>query len=327
MTNNNLTKVLNLEADLGNSLFIHVSVDDYPLADFVLQQLKIKFEGHHRQYFNADRFFNFSIIEDIVSNISLFNQPNYIQVSFKTKPNIEQQEQLIKLQDKLDNNNFLVIICDKLNKTDQNTKWFKVIVSKATYLGISNFDTEFLISYFLKQRGLNITREAIYTLINQNQGNLSALLNEANKLTLAISEGQTIDVNEYNIYQLSTSYLSGDLVKSIKILDNLYQDSSDAILIMWIIQEDVKRLLKIKSKLKTVSNIAQVMREMRLWGESVDKLPLAEKRLNYSKLVEAYEDLAQLDMSVKGVLNMDIKLLLIKIVKIMCSTTSDVRLS
>jgi DNA polymerase-3 subunit delta len=328
MTNNNLSKALNFEASMGNSVLIHSNADDYPLADFVLQQLKKKLDNYHKQYFTADRFFNLSVIEDLINNISLFDQPNYIQINFKTKPGIEQQKQLIRLQDKLDRQNFLVIICDKLNKTDQNAKWFKEVANKAIALGISSFDAEFLISHLLGQHMLKLSREAIQTLINQNQGNLSQLLNEANKLTMSISQGQTIGVNEiaqlttdnaqYNIYQLSTSYLSGNLAKRIKILDNLYQDTSDAILIMWVLQEDVKRLLKIKSKLKATPNIHQVMQEMRLWGESIDKLPLAEKRLKYSTLIKIYDDLAQLDMSVKGVLDLDVKLLLTKVIKTIC---------
>lgn len=336
MINNNLTKVLTFETGMVHGILIHANTDDYPLADFVLQQLKTRLDNYHKQYFTADRFFNFSGVEDLINNISLFDQPNYIQVNFKTKPNAEQQKQLIALLDKLDEHNFLVIICDKLNKTDQNTKWFKEVANKSITLGISSFDAEFLISHLLGQHKLKINREAIQTLINQNEGNLSQLLNEANKLTLAVPNGQTIGVNEiaalttdnaqYNIYQLSTSYLSGNLAKSIKILDNLYQDSSDAILIMWVLQEDIKRLLKIKNKLKTIPNIRQVMQEMRLWGESVDKLPLAEKRLNYRTLIEIYETLAQLDMSIKGVLHLDIKLLLTVVIKGMCGASS-VRIS
>ncbi|HLX54091.1 MAG TPA: hypothetical protein VKR58_09115, partial [Aquella sp.] len=68
-------------------------------------------------------------------------------------------------------------------------------------------------------------------------------------------------------------------------------------------------------------NIRQVMQEMRLWGESVDKLPLAEKRLKYNILIKIYDDLAQLDMSVKGVLELDVKLLLTTVVKSMCGVS------
>ncbi|MCC2625841.1 MAG: holA [Burkholderiales bacterium] len=326
--NNSLAKILNPETTLGSALFIHVSADDYPLADFALQQLKNRFDNYHKQYFTVDKSFNSAVIEDTINNVSLFDQPNYIQISFKTKPNAAWQKQLIELMAKLNNNNFLVIVCDKLNKTDQNTKWFTEIANIATTLGISNVDAEFLISYILNDHNLEITQDALHTLITQNQGNFSQLLNEADKLTLAIPEGHTIDVREitklttdnaqYNIYQLSAGYLSGNLAKSIKVLDNLYQDSSDAILIMWMLQEDVKRLLKIKSKLKTIPNINQVIKEMYIWGESAANLPLAHKRLDYNTLVDIYQDLAQLDMSIKGVMDLDVRLLLVKVIKKMC---------
>lgn len=328
MINNNLSRILTQNINSVNLFLIHANIDDYPLADFVLQELKNKAKNYHKQYFAAERSFNFFIIEDILKNASLFDQPNYIQINFKTKPNVEQQTQLGKIINKLNEQNLVVITCDKLTKSEQNSSWVKAAASNGIVLGINNSDTESLISYMLKQRNLSITGEAIHTLINQNQGNLTELLNDTNKLILAVPHGHIIGVNEiaqlttdnaqYNIYQLSTSYLAGDLDKSIKILDNLYQESSDAILIMWVLQEDIKRLLKIKNKLKTNTNIRQVMQEMRLWGESVDKLPIAQKRLSYQTLIEIYQFLAQLDMSIKGVLNLDIRLLLIIIIKRIC---------
>jgi DNA polymerase III subunit delta len=328
MTNSNLNKLLSQDIKSVKLLLIHCNSDDYPLADFVLQQVKNKIKEYHKQYFVAERYFDFNVIEDILKNVSLFDQPNYIQINFKTKPNIEQQKQLLKLMDKLNEQNLLVIVCDKLNKTEQNSNWFKTVAANSIALGISNYDAEFLISHLLKQHNLSITAEAIHTLINQSTGNLTELLNDANKLILAVPHGHIIGVSEitqlttdnaqYNIYQLSTSYLSGNLSKSMKILDNLYQESGDAILIMWVLQEDIKRLLKIKSKLKAGINIRQAIAEMRLWGESVDKLPQAEKRLNYKMLVDTYQYLAQLDMSIKGVLALDIRLLLITIIKRMC---------
>ncbi|MCC2645860.1 MAG: holA [Burkholderiales bacterium] len=328
MLNNNLNKILSFGPGMGNLFFIHVSADDYPLADFVLEQFKTKLNNHYNQYFTADRFFNFSVVEDIINDSSLLDQPNYIQVNFKTKPNAEQQKQLINLQSRLNGQNFLIIICDKLNKTDQNSPWFREFARQAVITGVNTSDAEFLISHLFSSHKLTITHLALQNLINQNQGNLSQLFNEANKLVLAVPKGHLIDVNEiknfttdnaqYNIYQLSGKYLAGDLAKSIKILDNLYQEPGDAILIMWVLQEDVKRLLKIKSKMKTVPNIHHIIREMRLWGESVNQLPLAEKRLSYSSLIEIYDDLANLDMAIKGVLDINVKLLLIKIISRLC---------
>lgn len=326
MANSNLTKLLTEGIKSSQLLLIHTNNDDYPLADFILQQIKP--DGYHKQYFTAERNFDFSVIEDILKTVSLFEQSNYIQINFKTKPNIEQQKQIIKLITNLNETNILVILCDKLTKTEQNSSWFKAVASNGITLGVNNLDAEILISYLFKKHNLSITGDAIHTLINQNQGNMAQLLNEASKLILAIPHGSIIGANEvaqltsdnaqYNIYQLSSSYLAGDLAKSIKILDNLYQESGDAILIMWVLQEDIKRLLKIKSKLKTGANIGQVMQQMRLWGESINKLPIANKRLSYKSLIEIYQLLARLDMSIKGVLNLDIRLLLTNIIKHIC---------
>lgn len=332
MKNNNLTSLLTAGQNPGNLLLLHATADDFPLADFVIQQLKPKFAQHHKQYFSIDRYFDFSVLEDILNSPSLFTEPNYIQLSFKTKPNVEQQKQLIKLTQQLDGSNSLIILCDKLTKTEQNSTWAQSLNRKGTIIGLSSYDAKPLLQYLFDQYQITITDDALEALVSQNQGNFSQLFSEANKLTLTFKDKPSIGITEitelisdnsqFNIYQLSASYLSGNLLQSIKILNNLYQESGDAILIAWIMQEDVKRLLKIKSKLRTSNNIRQIMQEMRLWGETIDKLPIAEKRLNYKCLLNIYDHIAKLDMAIKGVIRKDIKLLLTDLIMMFCNGKS-----
>lgn len=322
-----LSTLLNQDIEPENKpLLIHASSDNYPLVDFVLHQLRAKISHYHKQYFTAERFFDFATIEAMSNNASLFEQPNYIQINFKTKPDSKQGKGLLKLLGTLQPQDFLVIVCDKLNKTDQNTSWFSAFADRVLFL--SNVDAEFLVSYRLGQYNLQSTNEAMVQLIKQNQGNLASLLNEAHLLSIAATPGDIIDITtvakltnnnaQHNIYQLSTAYLSGNLAESIRILDNLYHENSDAILIMWVLLEDTKRLLKIKSKLKTGASMRQIIQEMGLWGASVNELPKALKRLNYKTLIEIYELLAQLDMAIKGVLNLAPRLLLVTIITRMC---------
>lgn len=325
---NLLTSLLNPSANLGRAVILHSSADYIPLSDIVNNSIAHKFNASHTLTFNADRFFDFAQITDVTSNGSLFDEHTFIRLNFGGKPNASQQKSLIQVLEQLDKNTFLLISCDKLTKTEQKSAWVKTVMTCGLILEIAESQVVTIVQDMFKWQNVTIAHDALNLLINQNQGNIAQLVQETKLLLLAIPNGQTVDINkiqelttdnaQYNIYQLSKSYLSGNLDNSIKILNNLYQAPEDAILIAWVIHEDVKRLLKIKSKLRSQNNIQSIIRELGLWGESVQMLPVAEKRLSYNRLLSLYNDLATLDMSIKGVKGNDVGLHLTQIVKSFC---------
>lgn len=326
---NQLTSLITT-SHIGNIVLLHYTIEYDSLADIVSSSILSSQPPAHKISFTADRFFDCEQITEATSSGSLFDEYTIIRLNFATKPNTLQQKSLIPILKSLDKNTFLLICCDKLTKTEQKSEWAKFITQNGIMLEISENQIVPIIKDLFNWQDLSITTDALNALINQNQGNISQLVQETKLLILSVTDNKTIDINkiqeitttnaQYNIYQLSKSYLSGDLKESIKILDNLYQAPEDAILISWVIHEDIKRLLKIKNKLRTQNNIQNIIRELGLWGESVAKLPIAEKRLSYNQLIKIYHQLAELDMSIKGVKNHDLYLMLQQIIITLCNT-------
>ena len=324
-----LKSILQPNANLGQLGLIHSSSDEYPLARFAVEQIKTNFATYERHSFFIEKSFDFSVIKSIIINGSLFNPNNYIELNFKSKPLVEQQNSLIEIFNLIDNNTFILISCDKLTQRELGTEFAKHINKKGFSLEVTENSAKIVVEFMLRQSGLQISNQALAILLDQNQANLSQLIQEINKLTLAIPHGTVIGVTEielltsdnakYNIYQLSNSYLAGDLASSIKILDSLFQNIEDAILINWIIVDDLKKLLKIKNQLRVTNNIRQAIKDLRLWGTTLDKLPLAEIRLSYKDIIELYQQSAKIDRVIKGVEAGDIKLILTKVITKICT--------
>jgi DNA polymerase III subunit delta len=325
----NLNSILQPNANLGNLGLIHSSSNEYPLARFVGGQVKTIFANYERHYFYIEKTFDFNEVKSIIINGSLFNPNNYIELNFKTKPLTEQQNSLIEIFNLIDNNTFILISCDKLTPKESSAEFVKLINKNGFCLELTETSAKPVVEFMLHQSGLQISKQALDILLDQNQANLAQLMQEINKLILAIPHGTVIGITEielltsdnakYNIYQLSNSYLAGDLAGSIKILDSLFQNIEDAILINWMIVDDLKKLLKIKNQLRSTKNIQQAIRELRLWGTTLDKLPLANKRLNYKDIVELYQYSAKIDLIIKGVEAGDIKLILTHIITKICT--------
>ncbi|MCE2705544.1 MAG: DNA polymerase III subunit delta [Proteobacteria bacterium] len=326
-----LNEFLKLESNnTPKLLLINASEECTPLIIYALDNLKNKFGGASNIIkFNVDRFFNFQEIKQILNSKSLFDENNYIELNYKTKPTLEHQAILNDIYPMLSSQNTLVITTEKLNKRDLSSKWVNSLSQYGIILNLdeSNFTT--LINHALSPYEITLEKDALQLLLEQNQANANQIIQELTKLTLSCPKGSKLNIedikthttnnSQFNIYKLSNAYLSGNLLQCLKILDNIYQAAEDAILIHWMLNEDLKKLIKIKAKLKVNNNVAQVIREIGVWGDAVNLLPIAQSRLSYNDLILIFELNSQLEFIIKGVKTGNIKQHVTSILKHLCN--------
>lgn len=303
---------------------LHASPECYSYVIFSLELLQKKIINAVKYQFQADRYFKFAEIDKILDNDSLFSEQNIIELNFKTKPTVAQENDLLKVIAKINENSYLFITTEKLSAF--SNAWCKKINEMGSIIGLSEDDTPIVIRHLLQESKLTIEPKALNLLLELNAGNIPALMQEITRLTflcpenhkITVADIESTDNAEYNVYSLSNTYLSGDLAKSRKILDNIFQEPGDAILITWMINEDVKKLLKIKARLKDGANIHTAVSELRTWGEAVNHLKNASGRISYSSLLNILDMLANLDMSIKGVQSTPPEIILLQIIQTLC---------
>jgi len=314
----------------GQATLISGAEECFPLQELLITRVSGLVDGAHLQSFSADRYFDISLIEDVLRSSSLFTEKNLLILVFKTKPTIEQQKKLISLYALLDENNYLIVSCDKLDKKDVASDWVKYYEKNGLVFNLNGDigDASALINYRLAEHGFRIESDALKLLLDLNQGNLSQLNQEINKLSLLFNAPYSItaedarqhliDNSNYSIYSLSEAYLSGDLQLTLKIFNNVCVANEEVILMSWNIGEDLRKLIKIKNLQKTETNFRNIAGALRIWGNSIATFDKASKRLNYAQLISYFNDLARIDMAVKGVLQEDALTLLEKLVTDIC---------
>lgn len=333
----NLSKYLKPQAsgeaantNIAHTILINAPEDYSAISYYYLEQLRHQIGQAQYQKFNADRYFKHAVISELINKRSLFDDKIYIEIHYKSKPNAEQQKELLALLTQLDETIYLVIVTDKLNKADLNSAWVKAINELGAAFTLLPSDIADAVQHHMQQYNQTISNDGLDLLIELNQGNLSQLMQEIKQLTLAYPENHSFSIDDikrqstnnsiYSIYQLSNAYLSGSLQQSIMIMSNLYQKAEDAILLQWIINEDIKKIIRIKAKLKQHQNMSQILQDLKIWTTHTDLYKTAERRLNYNILINTLDNLAKLDMTIKGIITTpDIKQQLMRILQNICA--------
>ncbi len=297
-----------------NCLLISGSEDCAPLINYVNELCLLRAgENCQRKTFQADRYFNIQIIIELLNETSLFGDRNFIILSFKTKPTVEQQKQLTTVISNLDENNILIINCDKLDKKEQSANWVSQFNQMHDIILLDGNNTESRIwgIHLFANQNLEIESPALDLLISLNQNNLSQLYQEITKLSLiyqaphliTLTEAQEnlLDNAQFNIFALSNAYLLGNVTQTKKIFMNICNSTEDSILVLWSIGEDLRKLIKIKAALKSTPDINSAISNLRIWGDAVNAFKAANKRISYQKAIFYFNQLAEIDQCIKGI--------------------------
>lgn len=310
----NLSKFLHEPSLLASahSLLISASEDCDPLVhnltESTLQQLGSEYLRHS---FYPDRYFSFQIVRELLQSSSLFGDKNFIEVNFKTKPSLEHQKQILELLPFLDQQNFLCITCDKLDKKELSAAWVQQLGGLFLSLHGDANESRVWAIYLFQQAKLSIVESGLDLLLSMNQNNLAQLQQEINKLCLlyatpyeisfADAKANLVDNAQFNVFALSNAYLSGDSVLTHKIFANVCSSIEDSILVLWNFAEDLRKLIRIKGALKTDPNFNNAINGLRIWGESIALFRQANQRVGYQKLLTYFDELAQIDCMIKGI--------------------------
>ena len=316
--NPTLSNFLKLTTGKMPHLMIIGANEDYQsIVNFCVGKIKRDDGRFNSIKWDIDKNFDYKQAIASLQNVSLFDLANFIEINYKTKPLVLDQKHLpdIYQYHKLNPQDIIIITTNFLNKKDISAKWVQEFLNYGVLMVIGEYDISSFINYFIQSHKFTIEQDAIGLLIKQNQSNISMLMQELQSLVLYFGNQSapykittqdilhtTTSNSNYDIYKLSNAYLSGDIPHALSILDNVYTSKDDAILISWMIHEDIKKLILAKAKYKTNKNLHQISKELGIWGERVEIFIHAFHHLDYKKLLEMLDMIASLDFVIKGVI-------------------------
>jgi DNA polymerase-3 subunit delta len=262
---------------------------------------KLDYTEHLR--FIQDSSFNWENLLFAANHYSLFADKKIIELKLSNFKIGEGEKILLAYVNNPSPNAVLIINAPKLDANTQKKRWFKDGENKIMLIQIWPLDEKQLPMWLqqkLKIVGLTLDRDALNFLIDYTQGNLLALNQEIEKLSLIYPAGnlnaaQVIeaitDNSRFNIFNLIDEALLGHAKNVARILKSLQQEGLEPAIVLWGIAKELRTLLEIKNSHEALNKI--------MWKRQ----PIIKQALqkhNSKKLQHMLQHATTIDLYIKG---------------------------
>ncbi|WP_370580831.1 DNA polymerase III subunit delta [Snodgrassella alvi] len=269
---------------------------------------------NEREVINIETGFDWASLLSSVHSVGLFADKKLLEIHIPSgKPGKEGAAVLQQLTEQLPENTCLLLILPKLERLQTQSKWFSSWAKNAQIFDAKAINQNALPQWIknrLAAQNLNIDNDALALFAEKVEGNLLAAKQEIDKLALIHSAGHTVTLDDaqtavanvarFDIFQLSAAWMSGNSERVLRLLEGLASEGNEPVLLLWVISEDIRTLIRLLAALKQGKSINEMRQSLRLWGEKQTLAPQAARRIGIRRLLEALQICAYIDRQIKG---------------------------
>jgi len=134
---------------------------------------------------------------------------------------------------------------------------------------------------------MSIDADALQLLSDRVEGNLLAAVQEVEKLKLlstdthitaqAVTEAVS-DNARYNLFEMVDNALRGDTKSSLRMLQGLRAEGTEAAVALWAIAREIRTLQLVQAECKNGQNVQQALRSQRVWNNRMQLMQSAVNR-------------------------------------------------
>lgn len=273
--------------------------------------------------FTLDDKFDPQLLINEYQAMSLFASLRIFECEVPTgKLSEAMSKSLITLCEALHNDVQLIFHGPKLDQNTQKRKWFKSLEKLGCFLPIYDMEGKQLDRWLNQQSrklNLNLVPDVHSLLINLFEGNLLALSQELQKLSLLFNQ-QTIQIEDiehvlikqakFNAFQLTDTLLLGDINKCISMLDQMQQEGTPITQLIWVLEKEIMLLNKMLSAIASGISQAELFKTHRIWDKKKPLYQHALKHITLNNLSITQSRLAQVDLISKTHSDFNIYILL-----------------
>ncbi len=255
--------------------------------------------------------FDFSQIKQHTANLSLFSQRNCISIDVSGKLNKKANEEMLALLKDSDDTTF-VITMDKLSKAQEKTNWIAWLMQQGLVILANELKKEealYWAKLMLKKRHIETTPEGYQFIVENNQNNLSSLMQDIEKISLVFKEG-TISLEEiqscmsdqskFNIFQCIDEALLKNPQKALYMLKQLEINHAEPTLILWALLKEVRTLTNMRHAFDKGAKLNDLFYHHKVWQS---KKRAYKTQVETNSLLKFYDILHQakvIDETIKG---------------------------
>jgi len=301
---------------------LYVLAGDEPLAQResldAIRATARKLGFDERTSLIVERNFNWQQITAFGQSISLFASLRLLEINIPSgKPGIDGSKALQALAERPLQDTVVVIILPKIDWRDQKSAWYMALEQAGIFLSLQEVEAPQLPQWIAKRLAMQnqaTDADTLEFIAHQVEGNLLAAHQEIQKLGLLYPEGNIADndvraailnVSRYDAFQLGEAVLSGDVERTVRILQGLQDEGAQPVAVMNPLLWAIKPLVKIKQAEARGENLASAMQQAKIFGDRQALTKRAVSRLSLRQLQAALQKLAEIDQTAKGLIHGD----------------------
>lgn len=273
-----------------------------------------KSQGYARERYVVENATDWLDVSASLNSMGLFADLKFVEIHIPNgKPSKDGIEILLQLAEHPPQDTVVVIMLPKLERAQQQSKWFTALSKNGT-ISEAKAVTATMLPEWIRRRlahyELAVQDEALALFAERVEGNLLAAKQEIDKLALLHPQGTQLQVADmqaavsnvarFDPFQLSAAWMSGDTVRTLRLMEGLEADEAEPVLILWALCEDVRTLIRLHAAFKQGRSISEVRNSLRLWGEKQYLAPQAVQRIPVPNLLNALQECARIDCLIKG---------------------------
>ena len=266
---------------------------------------------NEHQCFTIDTQVNWDDIFSQFQTLSLFSDRQLIELDLTNSTlNAALAGNLLNIAPLLHPDTILLVTGGKLTKAQENAKWFKALMSNGCFVNCLGPDIQRLPQFVAsrcKKLNLSPDPEAVQMLVLWHEGNLFALSQSLEKLSLLYPDGKLTLIrletslshhNHYSVFHWIDALLAGKSQRAHRILQQLESEGTEAVILLRSVQKELLLLLKIHN-LSKENPINHVLTQLKVWTSKQGLYQSAIQRLPKDVLFHLINLIAQAEIITK----------------------------
>ncbi len=244
---------------------------------------------------------------------SLFATQRLLELRLGGKPNRELGDTLARAAEVAGDDTRVLVSGPRLDRATTESAWFAALERIALVVPTWPVERAQLpqwIAARLARQRQRADRATLESLAERVEGNLLAAHQEIGKLALLFPEGElpgeealaaVLDVARYDASALAAAALAGDAPRALRSLDGLRAEGAAAPLVLWVLADALRTLLRLADARRAGRPMALALREARVFGARERLYSQALPRLDEARLHRTLQQAARADRMVKGI--------------------------
>ena len=276
-----------------------------------------------REILHVENGFQWGRLTESAASMSLFATSKLIELRLGEQSPGQEGGKVLEAyaEHAKDSDNILLISAARLDRKQQQSKWFKTLDKLGLFVPVWPVDHQRL-GFWMRDRamrhGLQLDMDAARLLGERTEGNLLAADQELQKLALIMPPGtrltsETIasgveDSARYDVFTLTDACLRGERERCMRIIQGLRGEGIEAPVVLWALTRELRILLSLQQHLEQGQSLEHACKAQRpmIPDKRRPNYQQALARLPHRRLHKLLLFSQRIDLAIKGAVTLPV---------------------